>query len=80
MQPEWMKRYGCRFENHRLPSSQKKRQDLAETIGQDGYELLEHFYQNEAPLEISQLLAVEILHRIWIQQYYRDEHGTHWRT
>lgn len=72
MQPERVKRYGRRFENYRLPKTQQKRQELAETIGQDGYDLLECIYQQETPLEIGQLPAVEIMRRIWIQQYYRD--------
>jgi transposase len=80
MQPEWVKRYGRRFENFRLPKTQSKRQELAETIGQDGYYLLERVYQADTPLEIRQLPAVEMLRRIWIQQYYRDDDGMHWRT
>jgi transposase len=80
MQPEWVKRYGRRFENYRLPNTEQQRQELAETIGQDGYYLLECIYQKETPLEIRQLPAVEIMRRIWIQQYYRDDGGMHWRT
>jgi len=80
MQPEWVKRYGKRFESFRLPKAQKKRLDLAETIGEDGYFLLEQIFRTETPLEIQQLPAVEILRRVWIQQYYRDDDGAHWRT
>ncbi|HSF82069.1 MAG TPA: hypothetical protein VLA49_12585 [Anaerolineales bacterium] len=42
-----MKRYGCRFENHRLPNMEQKRQELAETIGQGSCDLLECIYQKE---------------------------------
>jgi transposase len=80
MQPEWVKRYGRRFENYRLPNTPQKRQELAETIGQDGYDLLECIYLTETPLEIRQLPAVEMMRRIWVQQYYHDDEGTHWRT
>lgn len=78
--PEWVKRYGRRFESFRLPKTEKKRLDLAVTIGEDGFALLEQVYQAETPDEVRQLPAVEMLRRVWIQQYYRDEDGTHWRT
>lgn len=79
-QPEWVKRYGRRFDGSRLPKTEKKRLALAKMIGEDGYFLLEQVYLAETPTEIRELPAVEILRRVWIQQFYRDEDGTHWRT
>jgi transposase len=80
MQPAWMQRYGRRFESFRLPKTEKKRLELAKSIGEDGYYLLEKIYQSDTPMEIRQLPAVEMLRQVWIQQYYRDEEGPHWRT
>ena len=41
MKPEWVKRYGRRFDSYRLPSSKVKRETLAVEIGYDGYYLLQ---------------------------------------
>jgi transposase len=37
MKPEWVKRYGRRFDGSRLPKSETKRNELALEIGNDGY-------------------------------------------
>lgn len=80
MNPEWIKRYGRRFESFRLPKSKEKRLALAKTIGQDGYALLQAIYQAETPAKVRQLPTVEVLRRIWLQQYYQDDDDVHWRT
>jgi transposase len=80
MRPEWIKRYGRRFDSFRLPKTEQKRLDLARAIGEDGFYLLERIDQGETPLEVKRLPAIQLLRRVWIQQYYRDDEGTHWRT
>jgi transposase len=80
MKPEWVKRYGRRFDGYRLPKSKSKREALAVTIGEDGFYLLEAAYGAEAPAVLSESRMLEVLRRIWIQQYYRDGDDTHWRT
>jgi transposase len=40
MRPEWIKRYGRRFDGYRLPIDKAKRETLAVEIGEDGYYLL----------------------------------------
>ena len=80
MQPDWVKRYGRRFDGYRLPKSKPKRETLAVTIGEDGYYLLEAAYAPEAPATLSESRMLEMLRRIWVQQYYRDGDDTHWRT
>jgi transposase len=80
LQPEWIKRYGRRFDSYRLPTGKEKRAALATTIGQDGYALLQAIYDEPAPDELRQLPAVDILRRIWIQHYYCSEGEVHWRT
>lgn len=79
MQPEWIKRYGRRFDSYRLPKGKKKRLELATTIGQDGYHLLTIALQS-APTEIRTLPVVDIMRRIWTQQFYWCEGEVHWRT
>jgi transposase len=79
VQPEWVKPYGRRFDSYRLPKTQEERTALAETIGQDGYGLLEAIEQ-AAPAAVRQLVIVDILRRIWLHQYYRGDGQVHWRT
>jgi transposase len=80
LQPEWIKRYGRRFDSSRLPRTQAKRQVLAETIGRDGLALLGAIYDEPAPLAVRELAIVERMRRIWIQHYYCAEDQVHWRT
>jgi len=80
MKPEWVKRYGRRFDGYRLPKSKPKREALAVTIGEDGFFLLQAAYAPEAPPALSQSRMLEVMRRIWVQQYYRDGNNTHWRT
>jgi transposase len=69
-QSEWCDRYGKRVENTRLPSQRDERNALAVTVGQDGFDLLDAIYAETAPIELRWLKAVEILRRVWLQQYY----------
>ncbi len=80
MKPEWVKRYGRRFDGYRLPKSKSKREELAVTIGEDGFYLLQEAYGAEAPTSLADSRMLEVMRRIWIQQYYRDGDDTHWRT
>jgi transposase len=80
MKPEWVKRYGRRFDSYRLPKSKPKREELAVTIGEDGFYLLQAAYAPEAPAILAESRMLEVMRRIWVQQYYRDEEDTHWRT
>lgn len=63
-----------------MPKSEEERTALAETIGQDGYGLLEAIYQATAPAGVRQVALVDSLRRIWRQQDYRSDGQVHWRT
>lgn len=80
MKPEWVKRYARRFDGYRLPSSQTKRQELAVAIGEDGFYLLQAIHAERGPQELKTAASVEVLQRIWIQQYYWCEGKVSWRT
>jgi transposase len=67
--PEWFDRYGPRFENYRLPKAETERQALANQIGVDGFRVLHAVYTSTLPW-LREVPAVEILRRIWLQQYY----------
>src|ERR671933_972190 len=64
---EWFLRYGQRFSDYRLPKGKHDRQQLAETIGQDGVHLLTQLYGAAAPAALRALPAVETLRQVWIQ-------------
>jgi transposase len=76
---DWFDRYSYRFEQFRLPKGKPERQALAETIGGDGYHLLQAVYAPDAPPELRHLAMVQMLRQIWIQQYYLEDTRVHWR-
>jgi len=80
----WVERYGQRIEQYHLPKTEQERQELAVTIGQDGYQLLELIDAPDAPIEVREVAAVETLRQVWLQQYYRctipDLAVLRWRT
>jgi transposase len=70
--PDWFDRYSKRVEQFRLPRSKKARQELAETIGRDGYHLLTAIYQADEMPWLRELPAVEVLRQVWVQQFWCD--------
>jgi transposase len=80
----WVERYAHRVEQYRLPKEDAERQALATVIGQDGYHLLEACLNPSAPVVVQTEPAVDILRRVWIQQYYRCDASEaveiRWRT
>lgn len=79
LQPEWTARYGPRFDDYRLPPTPTEREALAETIGRDGTALLTALWQPAAPPWLRHLPAVEVLRRVWVQQYYWHQEVLRWR-
>lgn len=73
--PEWFSRYGRRFEQIRLPKEDEKRKALAETIGLDGFYLLEAVRASQRSEELRELAGVEFLRRMWIQQYWIEDNA-----
>lgn len=74
--PAWVERYAVRIEQYRLPKDEAQRQALTETIGRDGYQLLELIYAATTPAWIRNVPSVEILRQVWIQQFYRADDPT----
>lgn len=75
---DWYMRYAERMDGYRLPKEEKEQQKLAIQIGNDGYQLLTWVYE-EGTTEIQGQKSVEILRRVWVQEYYRDDENTSWR-
>jgi transposase len=82
--PAWYTRYGLRSDQARLPKDASKREGLARQIGADGYQLLEWVRAADPALGVRELPALEVLRRIWLQQYYRctvpGREMLRWRT
>lgn len=80
IEPNWLDRYGPRFEQYHLPKKQSEREQLAVDIGADGYHLLSAVFADTAPEYLRHIPAVETMRRVWIQQYYLEEDQVHWRS
>jgi transposase len=66
---EWYEFYGHRSEESRLPKNEAKRTALAETIGRDGSALLNAIYTTPELNWLGHFQSVEILRRVWVQQF-----------
>jgi transposase len=77
---EWYDRYGTRTEEYRLPKEASKRQALTAQIGSDGSWLLMAIRSVDAPVWLSEVPAVEILRRVWVQQFWMEEGVIRWRS
>jgi len=71
--PDWFDRYSNRVEEYRLPKGKAARQEYAEVMGTDGRTLLTAIYNPTAPVWLRQIPAVEILRRVWVQQFHAPD-------
>jgi transposase len=78
-QEEWLYRYGHRIEEPRFPKAAASRVAAAETIGRDGWALLSDVFAPTAPAFLREIPAVELLRRVWVQNYRTEEGRLHWR-
>jgi transposase len=69
----WFERYARRFEEYRLPAKKEDRYVLAEQIGADGRQLLHLIDIQKEWLWLREIPAVQILRRVWIQQFYASD-------
>jgi len=77
---EWHERYDHRVEEYRLPKGQAKRTALVETIGADGYALLEAIDTTAELNWLHHVPAVQILRRVWLQQFELVDGQPHFRA
>jgi transposase len=78
---EWTQRYVRRVDDEKLPKSKEARQEEAEKIGLDGYELLSELFSEVSPSWLGQIPAVETLRKVWLQNFFYDQDGNvKWRT
>jgi transposase len=69
--PEWYERYGKRIEDTHLPREQAKREAYAQTIGEDGFALLDALDATEVPPDLRALPSIDTLRRTWHRHYER---------
>jgi transposase len=77
---DWAERYGRSWDDDRLPTSQEERDQVAATVGADGAKLLAALYADDTPVELRGVSAIDILRRVWLQNYVPTELGVRWRT
>jgi transposase len=70
---EWYVRYGKRVEDIRLPRNQAAREAYAQTVGEDGFHLLDALERPETPEDARALPSVTTLRRTWQRHYERME-------
>lgn len=80
LQPEWVNRYGPRADDYRLPYTKAKRLAYVQQIGQDGLWLMERIERDQQSAHFWQLSAVDILRRVWIQQFRVVDGQVIWRV
>jgi transposase len=72
---EWYERYSKRVEDTRLPREQSKRDAYAQTVGEDGFALLDALEGVEAPEKLRDLPIIDTLRRTWQRHYERIDKG-----
>jgi len=69
--PEWYERYGKRIEDTHLPREQATREAYAQTVGEDGFALLDALDAAGAPPDLRTLPSIDTLRRTWHRHYER---------
>jgi transposase len=67
--PDWFDRYARRVESYRLPKQDTERQAWAAQVGADGIRLADLINRPDAPAGLAELEQVELLRRVWIQEF-----------
>jgi transposase len=78
--PDWVDRYDRPAEDDRVPGKKAEREARRERIGVDGALLLTAIGSADAPAWLREVPAVDMLRRVWLQNYVPTEHGVRWRT
>src|SRR5919108_1186756 len=68
----WYERYGRRIEDTRLPREQAQRDAYAQTVGADGFHLLDAMDTPQAPRGLRELPIIATLRQTWQRHYERS--------
>ena len=77
---EWYKRYGRRIEDERLPQSEGGREAYAQSVGEDGFLLLDLVASPAAPKDLDRLPMMEALRLVWERHYERKEQKVRFKS
>jgi transposase len=69
----WYERYAKRIEDARLPREPAKREAYAQTVGEDGFILLDALEALETPEDLRALPIIDTLRQTWQRHYERIE-------
>jgi transposase len=69
----WYERYSRRIEETRLPREQAQRDAYAQTVGEDGFHLLDALDAREAPESLRELPIIATLRQTWQRHYERTD-------
>ncbi len=67
----WYTRYGIRIEETRLPKTPAEREAYAQTVGEDGFLVLDAVDAPEAPAAVRELPIIATLRQTWQRHYDR---------
>ncbi len=79
-EPGWAECYGHRAIDDRVAKNAARWEKRARIVGQDGHVLPTAALDPAAQGWLRQVPAVEILRRVWVQQFYVSAEGMSWRT
>ena len=68
----WYERYSKRIEDTRLPQSTASRDAYAQTVGEDGFHLLDALDAPETPAGLRELPVIATLRQTWQRHYERS--------
>ena len=69
----WYERYSRRIEEARLPKETAEREAYAQTVGEDGFQLLDLLDSPDAPAALRALPRIAALRQTWQRHYERTE-------
>jgi hypothetical protein len=72
----WYERYSRRIEDSRLPREATKRQAYAQTVGEDGFALLDALDTEQVAEALRELPMIDTLRRTWQRHYERPDGET----
>lgn len=74
--PTWYERYSRRIEDGRLPKNKEERKAYAQSVGEDGFQLLDLLDAAEVPEQLGSLSEINTLRLLWARHYERRREET----